>query len=149
MKYFSTNSIKLVLTDSRHNFFHWLTVVLIRTVYFLILASLGLYIITIGFSLSKETLQPYFPPDWFEVITFCSAQLPYFPLIQQSMFAKLNHWYRDARVWWTMVVGIPLIMLGFSLFFSVFFSFYYAIFSSIYNRTHCPFCKKPIKVKTK
>jgi len=100
-----------------------------------------------GFLLSASTIQPYLPSVWFEKITFYSAQLPFLKPTNQFVISQLNHWYKDAPVWWTMVVGIPLILIGGSIFLINCFNLYYSIFSSTYNRTHCPFCKEPIKAK--
>lgn len=149
MKWFSANHMKFAYVDSRHNLFHRLTVILIRIVYSLIFIPLSFYLAAMGFSLSAKTIQPYLPPVWFEKVTLYSARLPYFRLIRNLFLNQLGHWYRDALVWWTMVVGIPLMLLGISAFFSNLSSLYYSIISSLYNRTHCPFCKEPIKTKTK
>jgi len=109
----------------------------------------GVYLVAIGFFLSSETIKPYFPAAWFNKAVFYSIQLPYLQLIKIYFLKQLGHWYRDALVWWTMVVGIPLTLMGISVFFSNLFSLYYSIISSLYSRTHCPFCKEPIKAKTK
>jgi hypothetical protein len=146
---FSLNHLELVLVDSRHNFFHYLTVILIRIVLSLFFVPLSLYSFSLGFMFSAETIEPYLPPAWFEKATLFSNLLPYFPLIKKSIFTQLNHWYQDALVWWAMVVGIPLMALGISIFFATFFNLYYSILNPRYNRTHCPFCKQPIKAKKK
>jgi len=143
-----TNHLKFTLVDSHHNLFHWLVVVFTKVISFLILAPLSTYIVALGFFLSSEIIQPYLFPDWFEVITFYSAKLPYFHLIQQFILGQLNHWYQEIQNWRAIVVGIPLIILGVCLFIAQFFNLYYSVFSTKYNRTHCPFCKKPIKLET-
>lgn len=148
MRFISGNHLKFFLVNTRHNLFHWLVVVLIRLFYSLILVPLSVYFVAIGFLLSENTTQSALPEIWFEKITFYSSQLPYFQQIERYLIAQLGHWYKDAPVWWTIVVGIPLILIGLSLFFSNFFSLYYSIFSLRYNRTHCPFCKEPIEIKT-
>lgn len=141
--------MKFHLADSRHNIFHWLVVILIRVFYSIVLAPLGAYLSAIGSLLSAETFQPYLSPVWFEKAVFYREQLPYFPLIGKLIFAQLNHWYRDAPLWWALVVGIPLILLGAFVFINRIFELLYSLFSPTYNRTHCPFCKEPIKIETK
>lgn len=148
MKYFSVDHMKFAFVDSRHNAFHWLVVVLIRIISFLILVPLSVYLAAFGFLLSAETIQPYLPPIWFGQVTFYSAQLPHLQQIKPFLFSQLNHWYKDAPTWWTMVVGMPLIVIGICTFLINCFNLYYSIFSSTYNRTHCPFCKEPIKAIT-
>jgi len=145
-KYFPFNSRKFVLVDSRHNIFHWLFVVFLRIVTSAIMIPLSLYFIAIGYLISADTIDPFLPESLIEKANYYSAQLPYFQFIKQFIFSQLGHWYQDAFVWWGMVVGIPLILLGISVFFSNFFSFYYTIFSPRYNRTHCFLCKEPIKI---
>lgn len=139
--------MKFTLADSHHNLFHWLTVVLMRIAFFLIAATISVCLTAVGFLLSKKTLQPAFPPTLYKKITLCLDQLPYLDSIRASMFDQLNHWYRSVPTWWTMVVGIPLMLLGASFFLINLFNLYYALVSSEYNRTHCPFCKQPIKAK--
>ena len=145
MKYLVIDHFKLPLPDSHHNLFHWLIVVLIRVLKSLFLFPLSFYLMAIGFSFSAETFQPHFPTIWFEKAIFYSNKLPYFPLIKNFIFFRLGYWYQDAQVWWTMVVGMPLIAMGICFFFITLFTLYYSIFSSIYNLTHCPFCKQSIK----
>lgn len=139
--------MRFIFLDSRHNLSHWLTVVFIKIIFFLIILPLSLYLVAIGFLLSGTTIRPYLPFLWFAKIAFYSAQLPYLQLSKQFFISQLNHWYKDAPVWWTIVVGIPLILMGISLFLINFFNLYYSIFGSLYNRTHCPFCQEPIKAK--
>ena len=146
---FSLNHIELVFVDSQHNLFHYLIVILTRITLSLFFIPLSFYLTMIGFLLSAETIQPYLPTVWFETITLFSNLLPHFPLIKKFIFTQLNHWYRDALVWWTMVVGLPLMALGISIFFATFFNLYYSIFSHHYNRIHCPFCKRSIKARAK
>lgn len=142
--------MKLVFVDSRHNFFHWLAVVSIRTVYSLILIPLSAYVATVGFFLSVDTLQSLLPAEWIAQITFYSSQLPFLPSVKRLTFQQLNHWYKDAPVWWAMVVGLPLIIMGICVFSIGFFNLFHSIASPLYNRAHCPFCKEPLKaVKAK
>ncbi len=148
VKYFSTNNIKLGFVNSRHNFVHWFIVVLIQSLSFLIAGYFSFHFFAIGFLLAGKTIKPYLPSDWFEAITYLSNQLPFFPLIKKLVFDQFRQWFQSAPVWWTMVVGLPLILLGISVFFSNFFTLYYSIFSPKYNRTHCPFCKQPMEIKT-
>lgn len=147
MKWISANHLKFVFVDSRHNIFHYLIVVFIRIIISLIFIYLSFYFTAIGFLLSAEIIQSYLPATWFQKAILYSAELPYFQLIKEFILSRLNHWYTDALVWWTMVFGIPLMLMGISIFFSNLFSLYYSITSPMYNRTHCPLCKKPIKAK--
>lgn len=146
---FSLNHMELVLVDSQHNFFHQITVILIRITLSLFFIPLSLYSFSLGFMFSAETIQPYLPAVWFETVSLYSSLLPYFLLIKKFIFTQLDHWYRDAPIWWTMIVGIPLMAMGISIFFATLFNLYYSIISPHYNRTHCPFCKQPIKAKSK
>lgn len=139
--------MRFVFVDSRHNTFHWLTVVGVRIIFCLILVPPSAYLVAVGFLLSGQTLKPFLPTILFEKISFYLAQLPYFPLIGESVLSQLNQWYKDAPMWWAMVVGVPLIFLGVSIFLINFFSLYYSIFSPAYNQTHCPLCRQPIKAK--
>jgi len=141
------NHIKFYLTDSRHNFFHWLVVVLIRIFHSLILVPFSAYLAAIGIFLSAEVIQPYSPPDWLDKAIIYSNKLPYFLMIKYLILSQVGQWYKEALVWRGMVIGIPLILLGASIFLINFFNLYYSIFSSTYNRTHCSFCKEPIKAK--
>lgn len=132
--------MKLKFANSEHNIFHWLIVVLLRIAFCLVLLPLGIYLIAIGFLLSEKTLQPHLPPFWLDK-THYLARLPYYQVIQSHLF---NRWLpsdEGVSVWWTMVVGLPLMALGVSIFLINFFNLYYAIFSPLYNRTHCPFCQ--------
>jgi len=139
--------MRFILRDSKHNILHWLAVTLSRVIACVFYMPLSAYLGAFGFLLSADTLQPHLPKNWFDIIVFYSAKLPYFSLIKEFIFLELNHWYKGAPVWWTMVVGLPLIVMAVSLFFIVFFNFYYSLFSKKYNHTHCPFCKEPIKVE--
>jgi len=141
--------MKFPITDSRHNFLHWLIVVLIRIIISLILIPLSFYLFTIGFLLSAKTIQPYSPQIWFEKVSLYTVKLPHFQELKNFLFFKLGLWYQDAPVWWTMVVGLPLIVLGVCLILIVFFNLYYSVFSPTYNQTHCPLCGRPTKIKSR
>lgn len=149
MKTISTNHLKFYFVDSRHNAFHWLVVVLIRIAQFVILIPFSAYLAAIGFFLSVEIIHPYSPPDWLDKAIFYSNQLPYFLMIKYLILSQVGHWYHEVLVWRGMVIGIPLILLATSIFLINLFNLYYSIFSRTYNRTHCPLCKEPIKIKTK
>jgi len=147
VKLISGNHLKFYLTDSRHNIFHWLIVVLLRIIYSLIIVPFSTYTIALGFFLSAETIKPYSPPGWLEKAIFYSDQLPFFSLIKHFFISRLTYWYHEALVWWTMVIGLPLILLATTIFLINLFNLYYSIFSPFYNRTHCPFCRHPIRAK--
>jgi hypothetical protein len=142
MKYLAVGQLKFPLADSRHNIIHWLIVVLTRLIAALFYLPLSVYLMTIGFFLSGETIKPLSPPEWFTRAEFYARQLPYSLEIKNFIFSQLNHWYQDAPVWWTMVVGLPLLVLGTSLFLIFSFNLYYSVFSKTYNQTHCFFCRK-------
>lgn len=147
MKLISGNHIKFFLIDSRHNLFHWLVVVIIRIIQSIILIPFSAYLMALGLFLSVELIQPYSPPDWLDKAIFYSNKLPHFLMIKYLIFSQVGSWYKEALVWRGMVIGIPLILLGASVFLINFFNLYYSIFSSFYNRTHCPFCRHPIRAK--
>ncbi len=118
-------------------------VILMRIVFFLVLVPLSFYLAAIGFAFSAVTVKSAIPEVWFEKIVFYSKQLPYFPIIKESIFNRLDYWYLDSPEWWTVIAGIPLILMSLSIFLINFFNLYYSIFSWTYNRAHCPFCKEP------
>jgi len=135
--------VKFVFVDSRHNIFHWLVVISIRMIFFLILTPLSLYLTIAGFLLSEETIRNFLPPSYLEKINFYLVQVPHFQVVKKAVFSLVGHWYKEAPVWWAMVVGIPLILIGISVFFINFFELYYSIVSLSYQQTHCPFCEPP------
>ncbi len=139
--------MRFVLTDHRHNFFHWLVVVASRIFYSFLIIPTCLYTIAIGHFLAEDTLRPFIPTVWTRIINFYSAKLPLFYTIKDFVFLKLNSWYKDAPIWWGMAVGIPLVLVGISFLFINFFNLYYSIFNLKYNQTHCRFCKNPIRVR--
>ncbi len=135
------------LVDSGHNFFHRLVVILMRIGYSCLWVPAGVYLLTIGFVISADSIKPFLPKVLFEQITFFSLRIPFLPVIKQTIFSQLNHWYKDAPGWWAIAVGLPLMCLGTSLILINFFNLHYAIVSWEYNRAHCPFCKGPVKIK--
>lgn len=149
MKSFSLNHAKLVFVDSRHNSFHWLVVVAIKTALSLALFPLGIYLAAIGFLLSERITKLILPTGLQNKINFYTTLLPCFSLIKKSLLDRLGHWYQDAPSWWTLIVGIPLVLMGTSVFLINLFGLLHSIFSPDYNRTHCPFCKEPIKLKAR
>jgi hypothetical protein len=148
MKRSSIDHMELVDSGS-HNFFHWLVVVVIRLFIFLMISAVSSYLAAIGFLLSREIMGQYLPATWLVKINFYFTQLPYFQLIKQVLFGQLGHWYQDTLVWWAMVVGLPLMALSISIFLIDLFNLYYSITNPLYSRTHCPFCKKPIRAVKK
>jgi len=139
--------MRFIIANSNHTVSHWLIVVLVKTLSFFITTVLSAYLAGIGLLLSAETIKPFTPLLLLQRATFYSGQLPFFQSIKFYIFNQLNHWFLDALVWWTMVVGIPLILAAVAIFFSNLFNFYYAIVDSQYNHTHCPFCKPHIKIQ--
>lgn len=129
------------IKKSSHNLFHWLLTVLIKLIALFIATFFSLYLIIIGFILSTITLQSILPDLWLKEINSYLTLVPYFLLIKDTVFSLLNHWYQSAHTWWAMVVGLPLIIIGFFTFLINFFNLYHTIFSSLYNQTHCPLCR--------
>lgn len=122
-------------------------VVLIQVLSNLILVPFNLYLAGLGLFLSVEIVQPYAPPDWLDQALLYSSKLPYLTTLKYLILSQVGHWYQEVLVWRGMVIGLPLILLAASIFLVSFFNLYYSIFSPHYNRTHCPFCKEPIKIK--
>lgn len=153
MKLFSLNHAKLVLTDSRHNWFHWFVVVMIRILCSLIAIPLTTYMAAIGFIIFSPQIQPYLSPVLVSKINFLSLQLPYFETVITFTVDQIGHRpqngqpYISPSPWWSFVIGLPLILVGISWFLISFFNLYYSIFNSNYNRTHCPFCQEAFKIK--
>ncbi|HUS52135.1 MAG TPA: hypothetical protein VMX77_01565 [Candidatus Bathyarchaeia archaeon] len=147
MKQFSLNHLEFVTGNLRHNLFHWLVVVFLRLITSSISIFLSFYLASIGFLLSTETIGSFLPPALTEKINLYSNQLPFFPLIKQEFFSFLGSWYQGALTWWAMVVGLPLIVLGLTISLINLFNLFYSITSPFYNRTHCPFCKEPVKAR--
>lgn len=144
----ANHHMKLIVTDHRHDLAHWLMVVLIRIFFAVVLIPVSFYLIALGFLLSHDVLQPYWPV-LLGVVGYYSVRLPGFLFLKTLLFDRLNHWYRDAPIWWGMVVGLPLILMGLALFLINFTNLILAITRPSYNRTHCPFCKQPIKLQVK
>ncbi|OGD85948.1 hypothetical protein A2Z23_01770 [Candidatus Curtissbacteria bacterium RBG_16_39_7] len=48
---------------------------------------------------------------------------------------------------WSMAVGLPLALLGVSIFIMGIYAFFASIFSFGYSISHCPFCKSPVILK--
>lgn len=83
-----------------------------------------------------------------EKTSLFSEKLPFFSLISGEVFNLLNHWYQDAPAWWAMVIGLPLMILSFSIFAAALSAVAQSIFSQEYNRSHCPFCQRPVRIKS-
>lgn len=76
---------------------------------------------------------------WLGVIILRIVYLAFWtPIGAGLIYVALN---QKAPTWRLMVIGLPLGMMGISLFLIVLFNFLHALFSPHYNRTHCPFCK--------
>ncbi|MFC1727033.1 hypothetical protein ACFL0Y_00750 [Patescibacteria group bacterium] len=149
MKSHSLNGHRLVFTKGKHNLLHWIVVLIIRLTKFIIFVPLGLYLIAIGYSLSIKTIGRFIPDDLSSNIIIASDRLPFFEQILNLIFSQLGDWYLKASVWITMVIGLPLITVGFIVIATVFFDLYYALFVPEFHQTHCPFCKYPIKIRKK
>lgn len=140
--------MKFSLTGQGHNFFHWLVVVLIRGFLFFVFLPLNFYFMALGFFLSQKTLALYLSPLTVKRINSCVNLLPYFLKIKTSLFNLLNHWYQNASFWWATAIGIPLFLIGICFLLTNGFNFLALIFSLFYSQTHCPFCLKPVKIRS-
>lgn len=148
MKLTSPNHLKLTLANSHHNLFHYLLTIFTRLLMNLFWWSMSLYLTALGFALATGTISQFLPFVWVEKVNFYSAKLPYFSAIKQSLFTWLGFWYQKAMIWWTIVVGFPLVAIGIGSFLTAFFNLYYSIFDPLYNHGHCPLCKTPLEVKS-
>jgi hypothetical protein len=135
--------LKLMLQEhSRHNFGHWLLVVLTRIISLALMGTVGAYLMFIGFKLSEDTVKLWLSTQNQEKLKILISLLPYSQIIQEEMFRRLGDWYLEAQSWWTMVVGIPLLIIGASTWVINAFNLLYSLFSWHYNQTHCPFCQR-------
>ena len=147
MRSASLNGYKLVFAKGKHNAFHWLVVVLLRSVKFSIFAPIGLCLSLIGYSISRETISGLLPTTIMQNIEFYSLKLPNFLKIKNIVFSLLGDGYQRTPTWWTMVVGLPLVVIGLIIITTVLFDLYYALFVREFHQTHCPLCEVPIKFK--
>ena len=77
---------------------------------------------------------------WLLVVVLRIIYLAFWVLIGAAMiYIALN---QKTPAWRLMVIGLPLGMMGISIFLIVLFNFLQALFNLQYNRTHCPFCSR-------
>ena len=125
--------------QKKHNVFHWLAVVLIRAIKFVFGVVLGAYFFSFGFLLSRTTVNSFVAEDLLEKIgSYLLTYVPYLPLLKTKTVDLLSLNTGGLATWWTMVVGIPLMLIGLGAFLINFLNFLLSVFSYLYNLTHCP-----------
>ncbi len=133
--------------SKKHNFFHWLIVILIRIVYFLVAVPLTIYPIAVGSCFFEKAINPFPPSIIFRIInSFFFSFLPFFSRIDVFIEQQRYIWARTPT-WWAVVIALPLIAIGSSFFLINFFNLFLALFDYQYNRTHCPFCKQALSIQ--
>jgi hypothetical protein len=147
MKRPTLSQLKLVFVDSKHNFFHYLVVLFLKITKLIIFLPVSAYLLAFGLAISITTIKPIFSGSILLYAQYYSHQLPYFMTLKNQLFDSLKFFGLEAPVWWTMVVGLPMIIVGLIIFTTNFVNLFNAIFSADYHRTHCPFCKQPIRIK--
>lgn len=140
--------MKFSLTGQRHNFFHWLAVVLIRSFLFFVFLPLNFYFMALGFFLSQKILAAHLSPLTVEKIDSYANLFPYSLKIKTGLFNLLSSWYQRASFWWATAIGMPLFLIGICFLLTNGFNFLALIFSLFYSQTHCPFCLKPVKIRS-
>ena len=99
---------------------------------------LGGYFFAFGFSLSKNTLLAFFERSQLDMVDKYFVYIPYFLELKGFTIDRLALNSGGLATWWTMVVGIPLMLLGITALMINFFTFISAMFDYVYNLTHCP-----------
>lgn len=121
----------------RHGKRHWLVVVLIRGLKFVIALVLGTYFFSFGFWLSKLTLEGFISGEQLSNVCSLTLYLPHFPFIKRCTIDLLVL-SGGLGTWWAMVVGIPLMLIGISFLLINFFNLVLAMFDYVYSLGHCP-----------
>lgn len=125
-----------------HHLGHWLLVVSIRTLKFMIFAPLGFYLTGIGYSLSKQTINNFLPePSLSRFDQFLSV-LPFFQKISVFIDQQIFFWAKDIPDWRTVVLGMPTMLIGLIILLTVFFDLLLALFDPQFQKTHCPLCQR-------
>jgi hypothetical protein len=138
---------QLVITNGRHNLFHWLTVVIIRAFRLVIFGTLGIYLFSVGYLISYQSIFSLLPPSLLEKLNYYLLSLPYSLRIKEAVFSLIGNSYQKGMTWWTMVIGLPLVISGTIIIITVLFDLYYALLVPHFNHTHCPFCQESLKIK--
>ena len=147
MKSTSLNGHQLVIEGQKHNLFHYLTIVIIRSVKLLVFGPVGLYLMAVSWAISSEAINPYLPSSLIHNINQYSSLLPYLSQILNFTNNYLLFWCQNITDWRFIVIGIPLGSIGFIILATVIFDLLYALFDRHFQITHCPFCREPIKIK--
>ncbi len=149
MKPFSLNHTQIVGNNTNHSFGHHLLTTFLYLLYFLFTATASVYLLVIGWLLTRREISPWLFSTWTEKIINLSSSLPFFNQIESYLLSSLGPSLKLASSWWTIVVGIPLILISFDLFFISLFNLIHSISSPFYNATHCPLCSQPLKIVKK
>jgi hypothetical protein len=130
-----------MLWRKRHGKRHWLVVVLYRLAKFIISLVLGAYFFSFGFSLSRSTLVTFFSNEKLDLVASYLKYAPYFMSLKQVTIDRLSLNTAGLGTWWTMVVGIPLMLMGITSLFINLANLLLAIFDYTYSLAHCPWYK--------
>lgn len=121
----------------RHGKRHWVVVVLIRLVKFVIALVLGAYFFSFGLWLSRSVLVDFIPGEWLNEVCALTAYLPHFSFMKRCTIDLLSL-SGGIGTWWAMVVGIPLMLIGITSLIVNFFSLLLAVIDYVYSLGHCP-----------
>lgn len=138
--------MRSILIDPGHNLFHKLTVIFLKGIFFVLSSLVSVFVISVGYRFSLETIQPIFPAVWLEKITLFTQKIPLSRQTSTLVFNFLGHWYKDSPAWWAIIIGLPLVIFGIDVLLISFFNFLLSASSPIYNRANCPFCKGSVKI---
>ena len=122
----------------RHGKRHWVAVVLMRLVKFMIAVVLGAYFFAFGFSLSKMPLLTFFSREQLDLIDGYFIYVPYFSAMKKVTIDLLPLGSEGLATWWVMVVGIPLMLMGVLALVANFFNLVLAVVDYVYSLSHCP-----------
>lgn len=143
------NSMKPVIINSgrkrssnQHTWNHWIFVIFIRVIKFIVFAPVGCYLIAIGYSVSKQTISNFLPTWTLNNIDNFFSLLPSFQEISAFALQRVLFWAKDIPDWRTVVLGMPSILIGMVIFLTVLFDLLMALFDPHFQKTHCPVCQK-------
>jgi len=138
--------MRFVFVKGKHNFFHYLVVILKRILYLILFGPISFYLLVFGLIFFKQTIEPFPPSSLLEKIIAC---LSHYPLVSEIklFIISLKPFYQEAPTWWATTVGLPLITTGLISLFINFINFLESIFNYHYNQGQCPFCKQPVEIR--
>jgi len=111
-----------------------------KLVLVVIMTSLALYWLMIGLKISGQVLQNYLPLDWFDKLNQYFALMPYSEMIQNWVGSRFEGASGGVMTWWTMVVGIPLMLISISMIVANWLNLWLALFDKRYNQANCRWC---------